>query len=215
VAGASARREHERRKAKREAKIRTAHPRIGGLVLALSDDPQSTTAWAVGARGEELLAKLLDTLGDHGVLTLHDRRIPRTQANIDHIAIAPSGVYVIDAKRYKGRPNLRVEGGLFRARTEQLFVGNRDCTKLVAGVHKQVSLVRAALGASGAHETPLVGMLCFVDGDWPLIGGSFTIDGLHVLWPKAAAKQLTRPGPLGEAQRQAIQRSLAAKFPPA
>jgi hypothetical protein len=115
VAGASARREHERRKANREAKIRTAHPRIGGLVLALSDDPQSTTAWAVGARGEELLAKRLDSLADQGVLTLHDRRVPGTQANIDHIVIAPSGVYVIDAKRYKGRPSLRVEGGLFRA----------------------------------------------------------------------------------------------------
>ncbi|MGZ4531305.1 MAG: nuclease-related domain-containing protein [Mycobacteriaceae bacterium] len=215
MAGASARREHERRKAKREARIRAAHPRIGGLVLALSDDPQSTTAWAVGARGEELLAKLLDGLVDEGVLTLHDRRIPGTQANIDHIAIAPSGVYLIDAKRYKGRPNLRVEGGLFRARTERLFVGSRDCTKLAAGVHKQMSLVRAALAASGSHETPLVGMLCFVDGDWPLIGGSFTIDGLHVLWPKAAAKQLIRPGALGEAQRRTLHRSLAAAFPPA
>jgi hypothetical protein len=215
VAGASARREHERRKANREARIRTAHPRIGGLVLALSDEPQSTTAWAVGARGEELLAKLLDGLADEGVLTLHDRRIPGTKANIDHVAIAPSGVYVIDAKRYKGRPNLRAEGGLFRARTERLFVGSRDCTRLVARVHKQVSLVRAALEASGSHETPLLGMLCFVDGDWPLIGGSFTIDGLHVLWPKAAAKQLSRPGPLGQAQRRAIQRSLAAAFPTA
>jgi hypothetical protein len=215
VAGASARREHERRRANREARIRAAHPRIGGLVLALSDDPQSTTAWAVGARGEELLAKLLDRLGDQGVLTLHDRRIPGTQANIDHIAIAPSGVYVIDANRYKGRPNLRVEGGLFRARTERLFVGSRDCTKLVAGVHKQLRSVRAALGASGSHDAPLVGMLCFVDGDWPLIGGSFTIDGLHVLWPKAAAKQLIRPGPLGDAQRKAIQRSLAAALPTA
>jgi hypothetical protein len=76
VAGASARREHERRKANREARIRTAHPRIGGLVLAISDDPQSTTAWAVGARGEELLARRLDGLDDQGVLTLHDRRIP-------------------------------------------------------------------------------------------------------------------------------------------
>jgi hypothetical protein len=130
VAGASTRREHERRKANREARIRTAHPRLGGLVLALSDDPQSTTAWAVGARGEELLAKRLDGLVEQGAITLHDRGIPGTQANIDHIAMAPSGVYVIDAKRYKGRPNLRVEGGLFRARTQRLFVGSRDCTKL-------------------------------------------------------------------------------------
>ncbi len=34
---------------------------------------------------------------------LHDRRIPGSRANIDHIAIATSGVWVIDAKRYKGK----------------------------------------------------------------------------------------------------------------
>ena len=76
VPGASARREHERRKARREARIREAHPRIGGVILALSDDPQSTKAWAVGARGEDLLGGLLDRQGDEGVHALHDRRIP-------------------------------------------------------------------------------------------------------------------------------------------
>lgn len=39
VAGASARREGERRSAKRESRIRDAHPHLGGLILALSDDP--------------------------------------------------------------------------------------------------------------------------------------------------------------------------------
>jgi hypothetical protein len=64
-----------------------------------------------------------------------------------------------------------VEGGLFRPRTERLFVGSRDCSKLIAGVHKQMSLVRAALEESETCETPMVGMLCFVEGDWPQIGG--------------------------------------------
>lgn len=44
VAGGSAQREYERRKDRRESRIREAHPRIGGLILALSDDPQSTKA---------------------------------------------------------------------------------------------------------------------------------------------------------------------------
>ena len=38
TAGASARREFERRKAKREERIRTKHPKLGGLMLAVSDD---------------------------------------------------------------------------------------------------------------------------------------------------------------------------------
>jgi len=45
TAGASARREFERRKAKREERIRTKHPKLGGLMLAVSDEQQSTTAW--------------------------------------------------------------------------------------------------------------------------------------------------------------------------
>ena len=213
TAGTSAQREYERRKAKREDRIRGAHPRMGGLILALTDEPQSTTAWARGAHGEELLGRHLDALADRGVRTLHDRRIPRTKANIDHLAIGPSGVYVIDAKRYKGRPTLRVEGGILRPRTSKLMVGSRDCTKLVEGVHKQVALVRAALDAAGLEDVPAAGMLCFVDADWPLFGGSFVIDGVGVVWPKKADERLVAPGTLEPASVDDVHRTLAAHFP--
>lgn len=164
-AGSSARREYESRGAARENRIREAHPRMGGLILTLTDEPQSTTAWGRGAKGEELLGQGLDSLSDSGVRVLHDRRIPPTKANIDHIAVAPSGVYGIDAKRYKGRPTLRVEGGIIRPRVTRLVVGSRDCTKLVEGVQKQVALVTAALAAAGHADLPVRGMLCFVDAD--------------------------------------------------
>ena len=67
TAGASARREFERRKAAREQRIRTKHPKLGGLILAVSDEPQSTTAWNTGALGEEKLGRGLDRLSlrDH------------------------------------------------------------------------------------------------------------------------------------------------------
>jgi len=214
-AGASAQREYERRRAEREERVRTAHPKIGGFLLAVSDEPQSTTAWATGARGEELLGKRLDGLAGDGVRVLHDRRIPRTKANIDHIAVSPAGVFVIDAKRYKGRPQLRVEGGLFRPRVEKLVVGTRDQTKLVEGVHKQVDLVRAALEAVGVADVPVRGVLCFVEADWPLFGGSFVIDNVSVLWPKKLAEQLATAGPLDDAMTERVHRVLAAAFPPA
>lgn len=78
-----------------------------------------------------------------------------------------------------------------------------------------MSLFRAAIEASTAYETLLAGMLCFVEGDWPLIGGAFTVEGLHVLWPKAAVKLLTGPGLVNDPQIRALHRSLAATFPPA
>ncbi|WP_243399141.1 nuclease-related domain-containing protein [Cryobacterium zongtaii] len=215
TAGASAQREYDRRKDKREARIRDDHPYLGKLILAVSDDPQSTQAWATGARGEEVLGQRLDKLTGRGVHVLHDRRIPRTRANIDHIAVCPAGVFVIDAKKYQGRPSLRAERGLFRPRTEKLIVGSRDCTKLIHGAHKQVDLVRSALEDADLEGIPVRGVLCFVDADWPLFGGDFTIDGVHVSWPKKALENLLKPGPVDDQTARHIHRTLASSFPPA
>jgi hypothetical protein len=213
TAGASARREHERRAAKREARIRTKHPRLGGLIMAMSDEPQHTQAWARGARGEELLAKRLDALDAQGVLLLHDRRIPPGRSNIDHIAISAAGIFVIDAKRYQGRPSLRVQGGILRPRTETLLVGRRDCTKLIAGITKQVGLVRAAIATTGIPNVPVHGMLCFVEADWPLIGGSFATAGIDVLWPKKATERVAGGGSVTTDVVIALHRHLATEFP--
>jgi len=211
MAGASALREFERRREARDARIRARHPKLGGVILALSDDPQSTRAWATGARGEERLGARLDSLAGPTVRLLHDRRIPGTRANIDHIVVCPSGVLVVDAKRYKGRPNLRIDGGFFRERTERLLVGSRDCTKLVDGILKQVERVQAAIGDD--DQPPTRGFLCFVDADWPLIGGSFSTRGVGVLWPKKLASLIAQPGGFGVEQIDAIHRRLAGAFP--
>jgi len=209
TAGASARREFERRKARREDRIRTAHPRLGGVILAVSDEPQSTTAWAVGALGEERLGQGLDRLAGDTVRLLHDRRIPGSRANIDHIAVTASGVYVVDAKKYQGRPHLKVDGGLLRPRVERVLVGSRDCTRLVDGVLKQVEVVRALLAA----ELPVRGVLCFVDADWPLFGGDFTTRGVQGLWPKKLYSQLQAEGPLTPDIVTGIHQDLARALP--
>jgi hypothetical protein len=209
--GASARREFERRRAKREERTRAKHPRFGGLILALSDDPQSTKAWDIGALGEERLGNRLNELASDSLRVLHDRRIPGSRANIDHIAVAPSGVYVIDAKRYKGRPQLRVEGGVLRPRVEKLVVGSRDCTRLVDGVLMQVDIVRDLVG----DDVPIHGVLCFIEADWPLIGGSFTTRGVEALWPKRLDSKLTSDGPLLAQTVADVHRRLASSLPPA
>lgn len=79
----------------------------------MNDDPQSTTAWNTGALGEERLGQRRNELSSDTMRVLHDRRIRGSRANIDHLAVTPTGVYVIDAKKYKGRPSLKVEGGIF------------------------------------------------------------------------------------------------------
>jgi hypothetical protein len=211
TAGASARREYERRRDNREQRIRESHPKLGGLILALSDDPQSTKAWERGAVGEELMAQRLTDLPDT-FRVLNDRRIPRTRANIDHIVIGSSGVWVIDAKRYKNkRPALHVEGGILRPRVESLRIGGRDGTKLVDGVRSQVDRVVAALDDV---KVPVNGALCFLEADWPLFGGPFTVNGIDVTWPRALIKAIMgRPDAALDAD--AVHARLASTFAPA
>lgn len=212
AAGSSARREHERRIAKREERIRSKHPRLGGLILAVSDDPQTTKAWATGAVGEERLGRRLDSAAGPLVRVLHDRGIPGSRANLDHLVVCPSGVYVVDAKRYKGRPHRVVEGGPFTPRTEKLLVDRRDCTKLVEASVKQAALVREALAGD---DVDVRSVLCFVEADWPLLGGDFVIRGVAVTWPKKLAATITRPGPLTQEQIATVHQRLATTFPPA
>lgn len=191
IPGTSARREYERRQHKREQQIREKHPRTARFRLAMSDDPQSTRAWDTGAIGEERLGTALNELSSNTIRVLHDRRIPGKRTNIDHLAITPTGVYVIDAKRYRGkRPTLKIEGGILRPRVEKLMVGSRDQTKLVDGVLRQVEAVRTVID----DEVPVTGVLCFIEADWPLIGGSFATRGVDVLWPKRLRGKLSAVG---------------------
>ena len=64
--------------------------------------------------------------------------MPGSRANIDHLAVAPSGVHVIDAKRYKGK--IEVRKPFFG--DAKLFIGGRDKTKLVDGLERQAEAVR-------------------------------------------------------------------------
>jgi hypothetical protein len=42
-------------------------------------------------------------------------------------------------------------------------------------------------------------VLCFLDAYWPLTAGSFSVDGVHVLWPRLLVQRMTdaSPQPIG------------------
>jgi hypothetical protein len=81
--------------------------------------PQTTRAPDVGAVGRGATGPGLNEFATDTLRVLHDRRIPGSRTNIDHLAVTATGVYVIDAKKYQGRPRLKVEGGLLRPRAEK------------------------------------------------------------------------------------------------
>jgi hypothetical protein len=57
-------------------------------------------AWQRSAKGERHTVRLLDRLGRDGYVSLHDLALPDSSANLDHVVIGPSGVFVIDSKQW-------------------------------------------------------------------------------------------------------------------
>jgi hypothetical protein len=210
IAGASAAREYQRRMRHREQLTLQAHPRVGRLLLALGDEPQHEVAFSRGARGEEAVAESLERrTADSPTVLLHDRRMPVGHGNIDHIAIAPAGVFVIDAKDWHG--HVQVATPLFGK--SKLMIAGRDRTKLIDGLDRQVAVVRDVLTRS-EMQWPVQGVLCFTQADLPLLGTTKMRSHL-LLHRRALAKRINARGPLTSEQVDATARTLAATLPPA
>ncbi len=205
--GASAYREYERRCAADAAAIEMKRQRVqaefgggrfGKVVAHLAVDSRerlSTKVWEQGAFGETVVGRYLDGLSSEGFHVLHDRKIPGSRANIDHLVVTGAGVWVVDTKRYVGkRPERYVEGGMFGSgRVESLKVGGRKRDKLLESMDRQLAGVRNSL----EDEIPVRGILCFVDADWPLLGGAFAVQNVEVLWPKRLKREFARHSMLG------------------
>jgi len=77
--------------------------------------PTAEQAWGTGAEGEEHVGRLLNKLRKAGWLVMHDLEISHTGRNVDHLAIGPTGVFVIETKKLSGEvrvngPSIKVNG---------------------------------------------------------------------------------------------------------
>lgn len=174
---------------------------------------QSTEAWARGAKGEQAVGARLGKVP--GVTVLHDRRIPGGTANIDHIAIGPSGVFVIDTKSVaKGRVAARKVGPIWNRGPTQLFVGGRNRTSFVEGLGRQLEAVSWALqGVPEAMGVPIRPMVVIVGAEWGLLAQAFEVQGVWVGWPRAAAKRVGRKGPVSDEVRHRLTEVLLDQLP--
>jgi hypothetical protein len=189
--GASARAEFERRRRRDTQRRRQRFGRLlAPLVRALAGELPSTAAWDRGGRGEERVGLFLSrAVGRRGAV-LHDRTIAGTRANIDHIAIVASGVWVIDTKQYRGRIARHRSRGWFGGRPA-LFVNGHDRSHLVTAARRQAALVQHVVGPHVAVHP----VLCFADAEWGRPGQPFTLDGVLVTRPRCLRRSLGRAGP--------------------
>ena len=209
-AGGSAQAEYERRAAHHAADVRRRRPRIlafgavvaivgllvlmvnplwGGVVLlfdvvvvasALFATPNSITAWQTGAQVELRTARLLEPLAGEGFRILHDRQIPGSRANIDHLVIGPPGIYVVETKSL---------GGSLQIRDNDVFVAGRRRTKMIDEVKREALAVESALADEiAAHGRTVSPVICVHRADLPLL--RFEVAGVRIVSGKDLVKRL-------------------------
>jgi hypothetical protein len=81
-----------------------------GWRLRFRPSEQART-WQRGAQGERQTARLLGRLARDGYVVFHDLAVPgNTRANVDHLVIGPTGVFVIDSKQWTGSVHQGIDG---------------------------------------------------------------------------------------------------------
>jgi hypothetical protein len=150
------------------------------VASALFATPNSIAAWQTGAQGELRTGRLLEPLEGEGFRILHDRKIPGSRANIDHIVIGPPGIYVVETKSL---------GGALQIRDNEVFVSGRRRTKMIDEVKREALAVQTALAkelaAPGWMVTPVI---CVHRADLPWLRSE--VAGVRIVSGKDLVKRL-------------------------
>jgi hypothetical protein len=144
--------------------------------------PQSISAWATGAEGEGRTGRFLEPLRAEGFHILHDRRIPGSRANIDHIVIGPPGIFVVETKSFAGSVSIR---------GSDVFVAGRRKTGMIEEVRREALAVQIALADEieihGYRITPII---CVHRASLPWFGSE--LGGVRLVSGKGLVKRLRK-----------------------
>lgn len=174
--------------------------------LGLLAPPQSAAAWDAGAAGERMTAALLQPLQAAGWHILHDRAIPGSRANVDHILAPPHARYliVLDSKLWS-----KYHGTVCAVRG-RLFHGDADRhDRSIRAIHCEASHVRQQLGVPVVEIT--------VVHSAPVDRGGFRLDGVLVIPAERLLPELRRHArrhPADPARAGRLAREAAGRFPP-
>jgi Nuclease-related domain len=142
--------------------------------------------------------------------------LPGTASHIDHIVVAPSGVWILDTKTWRGKIEYKSTSVL--GTEKRLFVGGKDRTSAVEAIFNLVIPVAQIISD---RSIPIMSALVFIDGEWSDAATPRIITGrpyqhltVWISWPKAIWKKINEPGPLTASVVQRIGGQLEANLPP-
>jgi len=130
---------------------------------------QTTESWRKGYEGEVMTGKALERLPP-GFTVLHDLRLPRSRANIDHLVVGTTGVFTVETKHYSS--DVVIRRGMARH-------AGRSMDQVVEQANQQAEVVRSVLGCGVRAVVCVQGARVIVEG-WfskPVVDGVLFCSG--------------------------------------
>jgi hypothetical protein len=133
-------------------------------------------------------------------VVLHDREVPGTRANIDHLVVAGDGVWVVDTKRW---------AGVCDRRGSDVVVGQHSVAATCAQLHWLAERVARVLCTAGLEQVRVGVAVSSTSRSRRRWFGVGAMGGS----PRWLRRRLGRSRGLRRAQRLQIARVLASSFP--
>lgn len=157
---------------------------VAGLAFARLRRRADAATWRRGAAGERRTARKLRPLTRHGWVVLHDRALPGSKANIDHLAVGPAGVFLVDSKQWSA--NVRYVRGRLR-------VGRVGGPTIVRGVLHETRVATRVLRGELGTEVPITPLLAVHGARLP-VWRRVWVDGVELVAGRRVRHRL-RAGP--------------------
>lgn len=144
------------------------------------------------------LERELRGLGD----VLHGLAFSPRAERVDHVVVAPSGVWLVDSIHLRGRVERRDHGTRHGA-DQRLYLDGVERMDLV----DQLGLLRHAHGrirSLGIGDVPIHRVVCVIDASWPLMARPFQIRDVWITWPRALSDKIRSSGMLPIARAREI-----------
>jgi Nuclease-related domain len=154
-----------------------------GLTVTTARRRALVASWRQGAKGERQTAKLLAKLEQDGWRVFHDLAIPGSRANVDHLAIGPGGVWIIDSKLWGRQVRWDPRHGWMHGQsaiTPELNITRWEVAEVEQALVDSLNAAARHLDPPGGIDVHLA--WC-VHGE-PLPGGKLIVDGETIVNPR-------------------------------
>jgi hypothetical protein len=193
---------------------------VAGTSALRQDKRYGGDANLKGAHGEYLMGGYLAEELAPGGRVLTDRQVPGdSDANVDHVVIASSGVWIVDSKKWAGEIHYRSPAFPSTDPNKLLTVGGIDRTSSIAKIFRLVIPVAALIAD---RSVTVRAAIAFIEPTWGVrealhfrLGkGPYIHEGVLLAGGHGMIKAINEPGPLSSERVDELWRQLDARMPP-